>query len=261
MISYCLLFNTDASYRDLNDFLTEKSGNWITPYYDDDETGFPPPLHCLPYCQTVPFSLTSFQPTEWNVAFRLDDYILNDNLEQSGWYKEGWTYGQEAWLDDKIGGQGSIDHKFVFRPNNDNYDTLSMEYRNLNAREKGEQSLPQYFKSQGFALEIGIKVPWNGNHSLVLYSGLDAHRFGPNNSYSAFLEPLALQNKKGDKREKEKPWFDKDTDITSRCVHKPKAAIGCHIRSIPPGKYKLLIVLNNITDSAWTEGIGFVAAY
>ncbi|ETO36891.1 hypothetical protein RFI_00171, partial [Reticulomyxa filosa] len=261
----------------------EKSGNWMTPFYQRDQSLFPFPQYCWPYCATVPFSLTSFHPMEWNLGFRLDDYILNgiflstqwnfslcffffvhtlhhSNMHSEGWYKEGWNDDQESWLDDKIGGQGPIDHKFVFRPNDTVYMRLLNNYQNfVSANESSSQpTLAQYLKGKNHALLIGIKVPANGNNSLVLYSGLNAHRFGPSSSYSAFLTPLNVPRKS----QNSTFWFNRHTDITTRCVSDTQQKIGCHIHDIPPGKYILTIVLNNDTiDPKWQEGIGFIATY
>eukprot|EP01083_Nonionella_stella_P273985 929762_1 len=68
----------------LDAWLLEKSGNWSEKYIksiqNKDTNLFPAAMHCQPFCDhtVAPFALKTVEPNEWDVAYRLTDYIVYD---------------------------------------------------------------------------------------------------------------------------------------------------------------------------------------
>ena len=70
--------------KELDEYLLQESGNWGEKYIQSiekqDFSLFPAPKYCAPYCgKTIaPFALKASEPNEWDVGFRLEDYIIYD---------------------------------------------------------------------------------------------------------------------------------------------------------------------------------------
>merc|ERR1712176_333847 len=148
--------NDKSGTNVLDDWLTEKSGNWGEKYIQSiqkkDNTIFPAPKYCYPFCDKTiaPFTLKTSEPNEWDIGFRLNDYIIydyntmNDNttinnhvdgidddripdlksrfsvaklVRTFGWDFVDNERGTVHFPQDKTGKLGSMDRKQVFIPN------------------------------------------------------------------------------------------------------------------------------------------------
>jgi len=141
----------------LDQWLVEQSGDWGSKYVqsvrEQDFSKFPAPKYCAPFCDrtVAPFSLRTSEPNEWDVAFRLSDYVLfdydsvngtamTDGSAVEGVESEripdlkstfsteklarsmGWDYvdgerGPTHFPQDRTGKIGSMDRKPKFTPN------------------------------------------------------------------------------------------------------------------------------------------------
>ena len=77
-------FLSNNKMLELHEMLIQDSGNWqkeiltkrvAWPQRDQNA----PKLFCLPYCQSIPFTLHLWRPLTWNVGTRLADYYVLDH--------------------------------------------------------------------------------------------------------------------------------------------------------------------------------------
>ncbi|ETO29191.1 hypothetical protein RFI_07939 [Reticulomyxa filosa] len=238
--------------KDLDAFLSEKSGNWIKYFYTKDINHFPSPKFCLPYCTTVPYSLIPFHPMEWNIGFRMQDYVLNNNLTESGWKLGNFDFEQESWFDDKIGGQASVDHKFVYLPMEGSFDRFYTNYKRSN-----EKNWDMYCRQKEYDLRVSIKIPSNGHGSLFVSTGVGENRFGQ--LYNLYLERL-YDAPQLNFNNNDKPWF-LGLDLSFHCDNSDDYAVGCHIHNLTKGeKYYLSVVVKDVKNiDMYKNGIGVIA--
>ncbi|ETO04783.1 hypothetical protein RFI_32613, partial [Reticulomyxa filosa] len=242
----------------LDDFLISKSGNWAKQVYQRNKDSTWTPKHCMPYCATVPYSLVPFHPLLWNVGFRIMDYLWNNDLAASGWELAPSDNEQQSWFDDKIGGQASNDHKFLLFPLSDDFANFKRDFDTNNESRHG-MSWDDFCLTKGYDLRVSIKIPLNGDGSLLLTTGLSRNDYG--SLYNIYLETIGDVNLTPDQK-----WF-LGKELSSFCDQKDISdnhAVGCHIHNLPKGiKYLIHIVVKNVENKeTYNQGVdSFLVAY
>eukprot|EP01084_Bolivina_argentea_P002452 4528_1 len=249
----------------LHEWLLKKSGNW------NKQDVFKSIPVCGTGCDQLSsaFALTAFEPNEWNVGNRLEDYIYNmTNLELFGWKYTDFNRLNKGnpshYPQDRLGDIGSMDRKNIFIPDKDffreqfdeflrtlkNDDTAkvmkeqieSVNKDNINDLRILKQGYYRKYKDQfmeyiidnDFVLKIAILIPNVGAHSIFIGNRLDM--------YELLLSPIITN----DSENKELGIDFNEILSTQRKCNTEFIEHGCLISSIPSNKYILSIIPKNI---------------
>eukprot|EP01083_Nonionella_stella_P051608 137040_1 len=163
----------------LDAFLMHKSGRWKDAMAQNmiakqQQRPFPLGVFCGDYCKSIPFTLISYEPSVYNTAHRLQDYVIgnknsaafDDLISAIGWRLKGSnahefdSYG----LILGRGGQQSNDMKRTYQVDAAFMDRIWSEQK-MNDLDRFEA----YLIERDYVMRFYVYVPKYGNASLRIF--------------------------------------------------------------------------------------------